>query len=521
MILAAALVLRLKGIHNPILDHPGWRQGDTAAIARNFATIEYNPLHPQVDYNGPPPNYVELELQIVPFLAATVYKMFGVHEIAGRAVSIAFSLATVGVLYLFGRWLFASEVAGFTAAIVFALYPGSVYYGRTFTPDATMIFFTTAALYATARWIFDDGTWSRPLAGATALCALALLAKPVAAAALVAVPCMMIERSGFAGAARKPQNWTLLALTAIPYAAYDAYVSSIAQWHWASGITRKHVVPLLKEHLSSFGGFVAGLQTLWSRLGMLTGTMMGVPGVVIALAGIALAPRSRSRALLYGWLGGALLYTFAVVAYEKVDYYLFIFLPLGALWSGGLAARLAAALPAQRAPRVAAACGAALLLAAMLLSSRSAVAAYYGYKKQNYAAARALDATLDKNALVVMGHYDPSILYYIDRKGWQEDPQIWTPFDQESAIRKGARYYIAIEKQRFERNEDLAEWMERFPLRNGDAQWPVYETDPARILAGAEARWQRYRAHEKLLGRTGTADLPHGTLPPEQPPQAP
>ena len=65
-----ALVLRLHGIHDPILDHPGWRQGDTAAIARNFARLRFDIMYPQTLYNGPPPNYVELELQIVPFLAA-------------------------------------------------------------------------------------------------------------------------------------------------------------------------------------------------------------------------------------------------------------------------------------------------------------------------------------------------------------------------------------------------------------------------------------------------------------------
>ncbi|MGH7755814.1 MAG: hypothetical protein ACREM8_05950, partial [Vulcanimicrobiaceae bacterium] len=80
-ILLLALGLRLHGIHDPLLDHPGWRQGDTAAIARNFATLDANPFQPQVDYDGPPPNYVELELQIVPFLAALLYKVFGVHPI--------------------------------------------------------------------------------------------------------------------------------------------------------------------------------------------------------------------------------------------------------------------------------------------------------------------------------------------------------------------------------------------------------------------------------------------------------
>ena len=38
--------------------------------------------------------------------------------------------------------------------------------------------------------------------------------------------------------------------------------------------------------------------------------------------------------------------------------------------------------------------------------------------------------------------------YYIDRFGWEEDPALWTPFDEESAIRKGARYFISIEDGR-------------------------------------------------------------------------
>ncbi|MBV8148763.1 MAG: hypothetical protein JO092_06710, partial [Candidatus Eremiobacteraeota bacterium] len=61
-ILAIAVLLRLKGIQDPILDHPGWRQGDTASIARNFVQLRYNVMYPQTMYNGPPPNYVELEL---------------------------------------------------------------------------------------------------------------------------------------------------------------------------------------------------------------------------------------------------------------------------------------------------------------------------------------------------------------------------------------------------------------------------------------------------------------------------
>ena len=345
--LLLGLLLRLKGIHDPLLDHPGWRQGDTAAIARNFATLDFNPLHPQTDYDGPPPNYVELELQIVPFLAASLYKLFGIHEVFGRAISIAFSLATVGVVAHFARWLFRSEFAGLSAALFFAIYPGSTYYGRTFTPDTAMVFFLTAALYASARWIFEADAGRRGFAAAAGLTAAAILAKPVALVALVPVAAMLLERFGPAGALRRPGTWLFAAVALVPYAAYDAYVAQIAEWHWASGITRLHVLPAMREAFLSFAAFRHKLRLLRDALGMLGATMLGWSGFVTFVAAIFVPLRSRSRSLLYAWLGGALLYTFVVVTVERVDYYLYLILPLAAIWSGGLAARLFAALPAR------------------------------------------------------------------------------------------------------------------------------------------------------------------------------
>ena len=107
--------------------------------------------------------------------------------------------------------------------------------------------------------------------------------------------------------------------------------------------------------------------------------------------------------------------------------------------------------------------------------------------------------------MIVIGHYDPSVLYYIDRKGWEEDPALWTPFDEESAIPKGARYFIAVEKNRLQHNVELDAWLERFPVSNPDAKWPVYETDYAKVLPGAEERWQEFRRREKAAAHAGTA----------------
>ncbi|HEY9179385.1 MAG TPA: hypothetical protein VIO32_01620, partial [Candidatus Baltobacteraceae bacterium] len=204
--------------------------------------------------------------------------------------------------------------------------------------------------------------------------------------------------------------------------------------------------------------------------------------------------------LLWAWLAGGLAYTYVVVTVERVDYYMFLLLPLAALTGAAFLDRLFTAVTQstlERSYKYAAAATALAALAAVVYQNRQIVAPYYRYSKAVYRNAVTLDATLAPGALIVMGHYDPSVLYYIGRYGWEEDPYLWTPFDEQSAIRKGARYFIDIERNRFNRNVELCAWMQRFPVRNPNAQWPVYETDPAKTKPGAQSQWRAFRNAEK------------------------
>lgn len=503
VVLLAGLLLRLHGFHNPVLDHPGWRQGDEASIARNFATLRYNIFYPQTNYDGPPPNYVELELQLVPFIAATAYKIVGVHEIIGRVVTLAFSLGAILILGFFGRWLFTSAVAGLLSALFFAIAPGSIYYGRTFTPDTTMVFFMCAALYVNARLLLDREAWHwRMVLCCVVLTTLALLAKPVAIIMLVPVVVLLFERY-FSG--RSFRIVPATALIVVPLAvlyAYDAFVSAHAEWHWTSGITKLHVMPALRAALG--GG--APLAIKWAQfrvmLGVLARLMIGPAITALAILGFLLPARvMRSRSLLWSWLLAGLAYVFVVVTVQRVDYYLLPLLPLATLAAAGFSWRLILAGAQSALPRSAKYAGAGLAfmgILAIVYQNRAIVQPYYAYSKQVYRNATTLDKTLARNALVVMGHYDPSVLYYIGRYGWEEDPYLWTPFDEQSAIRKGARYFIAIEKNRFNRNLELCAWMQRFPVMNPNARWPVYLTDPAHVKSGAEKAWRAFRNAEKV-----------------------
>jgi hypothetical protein len=230
-------------------------------------------------------------------------------------------------------------------------------------------------------------------------------------------------------------------------------------------------------------------------------TMSGTIPFLLAIGGfIALIwTDARSKALLWGWLIGGLAYTYVVVTVERVDYYMYLLLPLFALAIGVLVMRFVQRIETVEAAPVARYAILALVplvALASLLQARAAIAPYYHYPKATYRNAVALSHTLAPGALVVVGHYGPDVLYYIDRYGWEEDPYLWTPFDEESAIRKGARYFISIEDNRLRKNLELCAWLQRFPVMNPNAQWPVYVTDPAHEVPGAGVFWRAFRTAE-------------------------
>lgn len=483
--LAAALLfglaLRMYHVNDPILDHPGWRQGDEACIARNFAQLENNIFRPQTDYDGPPPNYVELELQIVPYLAAQAYRAFGVHEVFGRLIAIAFSLGLIAVMFFFATDVFGPR-AGVVAAVLTAITPGAVYYGRTFTPDSVMLFFATLTLWLWWRWCDRSGEPYFWLAVATG--ALAWLAKSPALLCMAPILALVVARRGWRGFLDW-HPWAFVALTLAPFLAYFAYEGSIAEWHWASGITSKHVLPALSAELRDPRLFAQALGGLFDRSLMLSTTILG-PALFgfMLLGGFALSrgdAHDVARRWLFGaWAAALVAYAFVVVNVERVDYYLILFVPFAVLLATGLIDTVWSVGPTKLVPHPAGAriwkCTAITALTFIIAWTNMAeLAPYYKWSRPVYAAATELDKTLEPGALVVMGHYDPSVLYLIGRKGWEEDVSLWDVHDMTSAIGKGAVYFVAIEIARFKNNKPLYAFMQKYrrvPVRSG---WQVYD----------------------------------------------
>lgn len=473
-IVLLGLALRIYDIRSPILDHPGWRQGDGAAIARNFAQLRNDIAYPQTDYDGPPPNYVELELQIVPFAAAQAYRLFGVHEVFARLFVVGFSLGTIVLLYFLARELFGRR-AGLIAALLFAIAPGAVYYGRTITPDTDMIFFTTGCLLFWWRFSRDRRPWD--FVWSVLFGALAWVAKPPALLAFAPIVAVLAARRG-ARAFADPWLYAFAALTLAPCFAYFNHVRAIAEWHWAEGITSKHVLPQLVAELRSLPALAAGLQSALGLLRMLSSTILGP--VLFALTALSwfAQPRgeeAKARAWLFGaWCAALAAYTFVVVNVERVDYYLLPWLPFAVLVSAGAIDHVADALRTSY-HRVAACAAVAATIFIVTYANMLEIHPYYTWSRAVYAAATELDKKLDPGCLIVMGHYDPSVLYTIGRRGWEEDPLLWNAHDMTSAAGKGACYFVAVEVPRLRANKPLYRFLQRYARVPVSSGWQVYD----------------------------------------------
>ncbi|PDT83246.1 glycosyl transferase [Sinorhizobium sp. BJ1] len=152
VVLAAILVLaalfRLHDVQQPLVDAFSWREASTAMMADNFFQRSWNIFFPEVSWTGPGPAYQGRELQVISYITALLYAVFGWDEVLGRLVAIAFGVWGVYALHrLIERiWGTAHSHAG---AFLLAIMPGSVMIDRSFLPDPAML-----SLVITGAWLY-------------------------------------------------------------------------------------------------------------------------------------------------------------------------------------------------------------------------------------------------------------------------------------------------------------------------------------------------------------------------------
>ena len=452
--------LRLLYVDAPLLDAHRWRQVDTAAIARNFHEDSFNILRPQVDWGGRH-GYVESEFPIVPALMALSYGVFGVHEIAGRLIAIAFSVAAIAAIYALARDLMGASAGG-AAAFLLAISPSAVFYGRTVMPEAPMLFFSIAGVLGFTRY-FRQGSRGALRWGAVAA-GLACLAK--LPAVVIFAPIVVAGMRARGGRILRDRAF-LVALAAVVVAVVSWYLHALLTYR-ATGLTLGIFYPTQTYPLAVAPGPWHPLPK-WSTVQTLTDIgfyreliarlyfFYATPaGFCLAAAGIVFWRSNAERAVADVWLLAVLAFMLVVGPGNRDhDYYQIPLLPAACLYFA------AAAAPAFDAESLRARIGrrwAPIVMLAVVFIGGLLSFYFSGVVRSHFRpdtldvrirdAGAAIERQVPSDSLLVAVDYgvnSPMLLYFAHRKGWSFDVAHINAATVAQLERQGARYFASSE----------------------------------------------------------------------------
>ena len=456
----------------PLIDRQAWRQADTAAIARNYHEEGLTLFHPRVDWRGNTPGYVEMNLPLFPFLAASLYTLAGgAHEWMGRLLAALLSTAAAIPLYVLARSWLGSAAGARLSVAVYLMLPLSLFFGRAFMPEALMLLLSGAALTAFRRGCRAGTGWLLAAACVAALCFAVkiptlYLGFPLAALAL--------DRWG-PSFLRRGSLWLYLLIALLPPAAWHLHAAGLfEQTGLTFGIWGRRGYDKWSHDLLLQAGFY---RLMAARFLEAVFTPMGAVLLAAGLAGLwprGAGPERRRTRPLYAWLGGLILYVLLIPEGNRLLHYyqlpfvlpaaIFAAAPLAALWEAGGApltgpvGRLMRRLgPGSLRARALVAVCLAAVAAGSLWKARDYYRPgnnVYDYYRSCELAGRILDRRMPEEARLVTGDItemrkgpfrtqSPTLLYYCNRKGWQITPDLFDSARLDSLAGEGADYFVA------------------------------------------------------------------------------
>jgi 4-amino-4-deoxy-L-arabinose transferase-like glycosyltransferase len=333
-VLALGVAARLTYVDRP-LDHRvvnAWRQSDYTQIARNFDREGMNLFYPRVDWRGDTPGYAEMELPLMPWFGAALYRVFGPHEQILRGLSALF--ATVGLLLfaVLARRLLPPAGALFAVA-AYAVNPLLLVLSTSIQPEPLLECLTLLTVLLLLRWT-DRPSPGRLFAAAAA--AAAAMSTKLPSAYLGVLVAYVVLRTRGARALADPRVFAAALVALGPPAAW--YVWSHGFWlAYGNSLGLSNETHTIGWDMLWPPKFLVGIG-LWETLGVFTPV-----GWLLALAALRL-PRRRWE-LLWVWYGAVALF-YLVAARTTADkwayyYHVLSVAPAALLMGGGVAGLLA------------------------------------------------------------------------------------------------------------------------------------------------------------------------------------
>ena len=462
-----ALVFRLWGVTNPLLDFHGWRQTLTATIAYNFYADG-------MDLFNPRPNMINsiyhFEFPLYTYLVALLYKFFGFHEIFGRIVAIAFSMGSLWFLYLLGKRYF-DKTSAIVACGFFAVLPFSVYYSRTFMPEAAMLFFSISMVYMFARWL-DTGKWS-DFIFASLFATLAFLVK--LPTLYMGGPLLFLAWNKFRGKIfYQPQLYLFVILILIPPGLWYSHVSDLHYKTsgesnlWLSLINNWDVLSTLRYWKLIF----------WTRLVEKMFAFTVFPFLVL---GMWATTQNKERYVLHTWFFSICAYFVIAAKYNFIhEYYQVPIIPVGCLFAGKFIADFyrqnASGAWNKRVWFV------LIMIVFIPIHSIYKLNKRLNYNDSYIKLGEEIKENTEPDDLIIANQVNasPQIFYYGQRKGWGVTfDQKLKPETLTEYVNKGARLYVMVGGNLEENDPELNEFLKsQHQFLNKDPKVTLFKLIP-------------------------------------------
>jgi len=440
VIAVIGILLRTYKIQSPIADWHSWRQVDTAAVARNYVQTGIDLLRPKYDdlsniQTGVdnPEGYRMVEFPLYQGFAAWCTKTLGKFsvEVWLRILAIIASSITGIALGIF-MWRRINAMTGVFTALLYAILPYSIYYGRAILPDGIAVSFAVLSVLC-----FDVGNdaktrkslWMLTITSGI-FAALAILVKPVAGF-------MLLPIAGALGMGRKRIGDNMargIVLGCI------ALLSFYFWRHWIANFPEG-----IPAYTWLFNGNNIRFKGAWfnwlfaERIGKL---ILGYWGLIFLGGGLIAESKDKERWASHLFGIGALLYM-AIVATGNVqhDYYQIIILPAIVVYAAKGLNWIAKLIWEGKGIRKAYVFGIGLAVFVGTLSfSWYTIRTYYWINRPEIIeAGNAAKQLLPVGAKVIAPYNgDTTFLYQTGHSGWP------IGFDIDKKIQMGAGYYVTV-----------------------------------------------------------------------------
>lgn len=391
--------IRLPYIGNPPFErYEMWRQSDTESMARNFIEGNYNIFYPQLNYDGPAPNYVQLEFQVTTFIIAILYTLFGFHYEFARLVPTFFFMGSCVYLFLIATNYYGRRAAVF-ATLLYGMYPLTLYFSRAIMPEPAGMLFFMGAFYHFDLWIRKEKNVH--LALAALFTSLAVATK--IPAIFVGVPMLAMAIVKYRQTIFKTWPLYFFAIfSLVPPYLYFKWLEGISTKAFVSGIAKLHIFPKAGTAFFTDEAVAFYMTKMPESLTWI--------GIVLFIVGLFFI-NWRKEYPIGIWAIAMIIEVIVIVSVIRFNYYLVFIVPVMALLSGKVLAMVSKT-------------KVGLIIASTFIIAFGTWNYYnvlprFELNDNILGQAKVVKELTNKEDLILVGTLGPELINASDRKGWR------------------------------------------------------------------------------------------------------